>query len=112
MSSARDEILAMMRRSLGVSGMEGPRRAGVEERLARAPRGVIPKMAEASGAARLALFKEKAEEALATVVFVPDAASVPAEAARYLRDANLPATLRVGEDARLASLPWEETAIE
>jgi L-lactate dehydrogenase complex protein LldG len=112
MSEARDEILARMRRSLGVSGHEAPRRLAVEDRLARAPRGIIPKMAEASGPARLALFKEKAEEALATIALVPDAASVPAEAARFLRDANLPATLRIGEDARLGAMPWEATAIE
>jgi L-lactate dehydrogenase complex protein LldG len=112
MSSAREEIFTLMRRSLGVTGNEAPRRAAVEERLARAPRGVIPRQAQVSAAEALALFKLKAEEALATVAVVPDADAVPAEAARYLRDANLPATLRVGEDALLAGLPWGSTAIE
>ena len=37
---------------------------------------------------------------------------VPAEIARYLRDANLPATLRMGNDPRLAVMPWGETALE
>ena len=112
MSSARDEIFSRIRLSLGVTGAEAPRRAAVEERLAKAPRGVIPKQAEASGAEALALFKLKAEEALATVALVPDTAAVPAEAARFLRDANLPATLRVGDDALLASMPWGQTVIE
>jgi len=111
-TSARDDILATMRRSLCVSGTEAPRRAAVEDRLARAPRGVIPKRAEVTGAERLAQFKLQAEEALATVALVPDAEAVPAEAARYLRDANLPATLRMGEDSRLAAMPWGSTTID
>ncbi|MBV8446424.1 MAG: lactate utilization protein [Hyphomicrobiales bacterium] len=112
MSVARDEILATLRRSLGVNGVEAPRRAAVEDRLARSPSGVIPKRSQVTGAERLALFKRQAEEGLATVVLVPDAASVPAEAARYLRDSNLPATLRIGDDPRLAAMPWETTALD
>jgi len=111
-SVARDEILATLRRSLGVNGVEAPRRAAVEDRLARSPSGVIPKRSQVTGAERLALFKRQAEEGLATVVLVPDAASVPAEAARYLRDSNLPATLRIGDDPRLAAMPWETTALD
>jgi L-lactate dehydrogenase complex protein LldG len=112
MTAARDEIFASMRRSLGVTGSEAPRRSAVDGRIARAPRGMIPKRAEVDGAERLALFKRLAEEALATVATVTDAASVPAEAARFLRDANLPATLRLGEDARLEAMPWSSTTIE
>ena len=40
--SARDEILANIRASLGVTGAEAPRRLAVRERLAQAPSGVIP----------------------------------------------------------------------
>ena len=36
------------------------------------------------------------------------AADAPGEIARFLRDANLPATLRMGEDARLAAMPWSD----
>jgi L-lactate dehydrogenase complex protein LldG len=104
--------LTTIRRSLGVNGAEAPRRAAVEDRLSRAPDGIIPKRGQVGGAERLALFARQAEDALATVTLVPDAASVPAEAARYLRDANLPATLRIGEDPRLAAMPWDTTAIE
>jgi len=111
-SFARDDVLATIRRSLGVNGAEAPRLAEVEDRLSRAPGGIIPKRSRVNGAERLALFKRQAEDALATVTLVPDAASVPAEAARYLRDANLPATLRIGDDPRLAAMPWDTTAIE
>ncbi|MBV8961916.1 MAG: lactate utilization protein [Hyphomicrobiales bacterium] len=112
MSLARDEILATIRRSLGVNGAEAPRRAAVADRLARSPVGVIPKRSQVNGAQRMTLFKRQAEEALATVTLVPDAASVPGEAARYLRDSNLPATLRIGDDPRLAAMPWDTTAID
>jgi L-lactate dehydrogenase complex protein LldG len=111
-SFARDDVLATIRRSLGVNGAEAPRRAEIEDRLSRAPDGIIPERARVSGAERLALFRRQAEDALATITLVPDAASVPAEAARYLRDANLPATLRIGDDPRLAAMPWDTTAID
>ncbi|MBV9567952.1 MAG: lactate utilization protein [Hyphomicrobiales bacterium] len=112
MTLARDEVLATIRRSLGVSGAEAPRRAAVADRLTRSPAGIIPQRSQVSGAERLALFKRQAEEALATVALVSDAASVPSEAARYLRDSNLPATLRIGDDPRLAAMPWDTTAID
>ena len=41
-TSARDDIFANIRRSLGVKGREAPRRHVVEDRLGRAPRGIIP----------------------------------------------------------------------
>ncbi|HLW90164.1 MAG TPA: lactate utilization protein [Roseiarcus sp.] len=110
--SARDEILANIRASLGVTGGEAPRRLAVDERLALAPSGVIPARGQGDAATMAAAFKAEAERAQASVVEVAGAADVPAEIARYLRDANLPATLRMGEDKRLAAMPWGETALE
>ncbi len=40
--SARDEILGSIRRSLGVTGQERPRRTTVDERIANAPEGWYP----------------------------------------------------------------------
>ena len=40
------------------------------------------------------------------------AVDVPAEIARFLREHNLPATLRCGDDPRLAAMPWSATALE
>ena len=45
--SARDQILAAIRRSLGVTGNEAPRRRAVADRLAGRPRGIIPARAVA-----------------------------------------------------------------
>jgi L-lactate dehydrogenase complex protein LldG len=110
--SARDDILATIRRSLHVTGAEAPRLAAVRERLAGAPAGVIPARGPGDAAAMRATFRSEAERAGASVAEVGDAADVPGEIARYLRDNNLPATLRMGEDARLAALPWSATTIE
>ncbi|GGK34798.1 LutC/YkgG family protein [Salinarimonas ramus] len=111
MSTARDEILASIRRSLGVTGAERPRRAIVEERLARAPAGVVPARGGVTGRARIELFIAQAEAALATVAEVDAPADVPAAIAAWLRSHNLPATLRRGTDPRLAAMPWEDTPL-
>ena len=106
--SARDDIFAGIRRSLHVTGAEAPRRAAVAARLRGAPRGVIP----ARGAGGLATFESEVLRTGATLAKVASAAEVPEEIARYLRDANLPATLRMGADPRLDSMPWDATTLE
>jgi L-lactate dehydrogenase complex protein LldG len=107
--SARDDILGTMRRSLGVTGAEETRRRVVDERLARPPRGIVPARGQVDGRERVALFKTMAESVHATVTEVASSADIPAEVARYLRESNLPATLRMGADPRLAGLPWDKT---
>ena len=106
--SARDEIFAGIRRSLHVTGNEAPRRAAVAARLKERPRGVIP----ARGQGGLSTFESEALRAGATLAKVEAAADVPEEIARYLRDSNLPATLRMGADPRLEAMPWEGTTLE
>ena len=110
--NSREAILANIRRSLSVTGREGPRRFEVEARLAAAPAGVVPQRGQGDIAARSATFRAEAERAQATVAEVESLSDVPAEAARYLRDSNCLATLRMGADARLAAMPWGETALE
>jgi len=112
MTSARDDILANIRRSLGVTGAEAPRRANVAMRLQNTPAGIIPERGQLSPAARVAMFKHQAERAQASVAEVAGPEDVPAEVARFLRSQNLPATVRMGADARLAAMPWSQTAIE
>jgi len=110
--SAREDILSNIRRSLGVNGREAPRVSAVQERLRSAPRGVMPARGQVSGAERAALFRAEAERVAASVAEVTQPQDLVSEAARYLREHNLPATLRMGADARLAELDWSETAIE
>ncbi len=110
--SARDDIFNNIRRSLGVKGNETIRRQIVAERLERAPRGVVPARGQVSGEERLALFKAQAEAAFTTVTEVASAAEVPQSIATFLRNHNLPATLRMGDDPRLKAMPWADTALE
>ena len=110
--SARDEIFASVRRSLGVTGKELPRQEAVRERIAKAPRGIVPARGQLSGEALLALFEEQALATLATIERVPSRDKVPDAIADYLRRSNLPARLRMGADERLAQMPWSKTALE
>jgi L-lactate dehydrogenase complex protein LldG len=110
--SARDEIFSNIRRSLGVKGSDTIRQQIVSDRLERAPRGVVPARGQVSGEERLALFKTQAESALATVTEVASAAEVPQSIALFLRNHNLPATLRMGDDPRLKAMPWSETTLD
>ncbi len=111
MSSARDDVLANIRRSLGVTGKERIREAAVDDRLERAPKGVLPARGQFDQDQRVALFKGMAEAAAATVAVVAGATEVPQAIAAYLRDQNLPATIRMGSDERLAAMPWEKTTL-
>lgn len=110
--SARGEILANIRRSLGVTGAETPRRMAVDDRLAQARAGIVPGRGQGDQARRVATFKAEVELAQASVAEVASAADAPGEIARFLRDSNLPATLRMGDDPRLAAMPWSATSLE
>jgi L-lactate dehydrogenase complex protein LldG len=105
--SGRDTVLATIRRSLGVSGAEAPRRAAVEQRLAAHAPGLIPARARLAREERIALFRSMMAAAAGTTTRVADAADVPKEIAALLRAHNLPMTVRRGDDPRLAALPWE-----
>jgi L-lactate dehydrogenase complex protein LldG len=112
LSSARDDILGNIRRSLGVTGQEAARREAVAERIGRAPKGVIPSRAQLPAAEQVDLFVREAQAALATVARVKAADEVPQAVAEYLRNHNLPAAIRRGEDPRLDAMPWGRTALD
>ncbi len=110
--SAREDIFANIRRSLGVTGNETTRRGAVAQRLEQTPRGPIPSRGQGSPAARLATFIGEATRVSATVVVLDTAQAVPEEIVRFLREANLPLTLKHGEDARLSALDWQAAGLE
>jgi L-lactate dehydrogenase complex protein LldG len=112
MTTARDDILGNIRRSLAVRGDERTRRQIVAERLDRAPKGVIPERGQVSGEELVEVFRAQAELALATVHRVESVAEVPQAVAAFLRNHNLPATIRTGDDLRLRAMPWGETTLE
>jgi L-lactate dehydrogenase complex protein LldG len=106
--SGREAILNRIRKAT-----TGGDRQAVEERLAGAPRGIVPARGQLPDAARVDLFCQQAEKAAATVERVTSAAHVPSAVAAYLRGRNLPAQIRMGADERLRALPWaQEHTIE
>jgi L-lactate dehydrogenase complex protein LldG len=104
--TARDLIFATIRQSLGVTGTEAPRRAAVAARLAGHPRGVVPARGQLPPRERVDLFARMVEAASGTIARVGVAADVPAAVAHFLRGLNLPLRVRLGDDPRLAALPW------
>jgi L-lactate dehydrogenase complex protein LldG len=103
--TGRDAILAKVRQSLG-AGDDPARRQAVAERLKAAPLGVIPARGQLPRAERVALFRTMAEKLLASVERVAGYDEVPGRVAAYLRERNLPASVRMGADARLEAMPW------
>jgi L-lactate dehydrogenase complex protein LldG len=104
---SRDLVLGSIRRSLGVSGTEAPRRQVTDDRLARHPRGVVPERGAQPPRRRVNLFRAMLAEASGTTEEVASLEDVPAAVAAYLRSKNLPQNVRRGGDPLLASIPWD-----
>jgi L-lactate dehydrogenase complex protein LldG len=105
--SARDLILGSIRRSLGVSGGEAPRRKTVDDRLAQHPAGIVPARGQLAPKERLALFRAMVATAAGTIADIPNSSDVPGAIAAFLRAHNLPMAVRRGADPRLSGLPWQ-----
>ena len=108
--SSREAILGRIRRSLGASGSDAPRRDAVRHRLDTTPTNVVPARGQLPPAERVDLFCRKAEEVFASVVRLDRPDGIPSAVADYLRSRNLPQAVRRGDDRRLAALPWEREA--
>lgn len=106
MTSSRDIVFASVRRALGATGQEAPRRQEVADRIAGHPRGIIPARADLPPAQKIDLFKDMVRAADATLDHLASVADVPLAIATYLRERNLPLTILRGADPRLAALPW------
>jgi L-lactate dehydrogenase complex protein LldG len=110
--TARELVLATVRRSLGVAGTEAPRRAAVAARLAGHAPGVVPARGQLPPAARLDLFARMVEGAAGTVERITQPGDIPVAVAAFLRRHNLPLAVRHGDDPRLAALPWGRGPLE
>jgi L-lactate dehydrogenase complex protein LldG len=104
--TSRELIFATLRRSLGVTGAEAPRRAEVAARLAGHPKGVVPARGQLPPQQRLDLFARMVEAAAGSTEHAATAADVPAAVAAFLRGLNLPLQVRRGDDPGLTALPW------
>jgi L-lactate dehydrogenase complex protein LldG len=109
MNSARDDILAGIRRGLGRGPVPAETAAELAARVAAHRRNLVP--ARAAGldhAGRVDLFVAMAEEVQTTVARVASLDNVPGEVARYLAAENLPAELVMAPDPSLQAIPWDQ----
>ena len=109
MTSARDDILAGIRRGLGRGLVNGESAAQLAERVAAHRRNLVPaRAANLDRAGRIDLFVAMAEEVQTTVARVSSEGDIPGEVARYLAAENLPAELVMAPDPQLDAVPWDQ----
>lgn len=105
-TNARDRIFAKIRRSLEAKPADG-REELADARIAGHARHPLPARTQLDAAALRMEFTQFLTRGQASVIDVATYADVPAAIARYLRDQNKPARLRMGSDPRLGALPWD-----
>ncbi len=106
--SDRAGVLAKIRKGVAkaAAASDAERRKVVEQRLAGQQPHLIPERTKRERAELVTLFRGFLEGQSATVIEVASKADVPAAVGRYLRENNLPARLRHGDDAYLKDMPW------
>lgn len=109
--SARDAILARVRRAAEARPGAGDRAAAVTDWLATHRPGPVPHQARSHGPQRLTQFMNKLDAVSATVSRVSDVAELPRALAHELRNRNLPAAIRTGTDPMFAELNWHTIAV-
>jgi L-lactate dehydrogenase complex protein LldG len=111
-TDGREAVIFKIRKALGTSD-SAPRRSAIAERLGTPPPPLVPERAKRDKDQLRGLFRQFLEGQSATVVEAASAAEVPAAIAGFLRSANLPLRVRVGDDAYLDKLAWgSEPALE
>lgn len=107
-SSDRAGVLAKIRQGVAkaVTASDAERRKAVEQRLAGQKPHLLPDRINRERSELVKLFLGFLQGQSATVIEVASKDDVPAAVGRYLRENNLPARLRHGEDAYLKDMPW------
>lgn len=105
--SIRSQIFAKLKKALADGPAASARRANVEQRLAQPPAHPLPQRVRRTVDELRTQFRNFLEGQSATVHEVTSRDEVPATVAAYLRSNNLPQTVRCGQDAYLAALPWD-----
>ncbi len=111
-ASSRDAVIFKIRKALGTYD-SAQRRTTVAERLGAPPPPLVPERAKRPKEGQRSLLRSFLEGQSATVIEVASTTEVPAAVARFLRSANLPLRVRVGDDPYLDALAWNsEPALE
>ena len=109
MSSSRQYILDRVR-AAKKDMLATTDSAGATERLQRHVVNLVPERGNLNKIAQLILFKEEAEKVNASVVQIGSADKIPEEVARFLKESNIPAKIKMAP--RLKDLPWSSTLLE
>ena len=107
---SREKVLAAVRRSLEVGVDDPERRLAVQKRLYDHRANIVPARTRLARQDLLEQFRAMLESQSAEVreVAVPDA--VPEAIADCLREHNLGARIRMGEDPYLAAMDWDRAS--
>jgi L-lactate dehydrogenase complex protein LldG len=106
MSSARNAILGDIRNTLSKRASDKDRADIVAKRLSEKPTGIIPKRGQVNLEERIKLFTEMATKVHTNVVRVKKYEDIPADISNYLREHNLPSSIKTGHDKRLSKAKW------
>ena len=107
MTSAKQQILASVRRSLRRQEPDAASRDAVERRLSHPQQNLVPQRGQIPPAERLDLMAAMLDELKATVARLPSEDAVPAAIADYLKRENLPPKVRMAPRDDLRRLPWD-----
>lgn len=101
-------ILAKIRSSLRASPEDRERKAAIGIRLEHPTPGLIPQRGQLPQEERIALFRAMAEKVHTTTERIASIEALPAVVSSYLKARNLPASIRMGADPRLAGADWTQ----
>lgn len=108
MMGSRENILSKIRATADGANNQAEREKVIASRFAATPQGIIPARGQLPQAERAKLFEERAEYVSASVAHVAGYADIPSAVSEYLRARNLPASIRIGDDPRLAGAGWDK----
>lgn len=111
MTSARDQILGSIKKSLSVTPDDGNRKTAVKSRLDAHQAGLIPARSQLPKAEQVDLFIRQAEGVQATVDRLASLDAVPEAVDRYLLRHNLPQRLKMAAHETLEGLPWDRVPV-
>ncbi|WP_127075768.1 LutC/YkgG family protein [Rhodomicrobium lacus] len=110
--SARDAIMARVRKGLGVRGDEPGRRGVVQTRLRNPAANLIPERARGTKPELVKQFQTTLENGGTGVVRVRTYKGVPEAVAAALRERNLPSRVRLGSDPFFRTFEAEPGLLE
>jgi L-lactate dehydrogenase complex protein LldG len=107
MSAAREAILGNVRKSLGRGELSADAKAALEARLAEPKANVVPLRGQKEAEERIACFVAEAERVYVTHERLGGYDDVAGTVAAYLKENNLPATVRAATDGDMGAIAWD-----